>query len=114
LLSQVVDLERMRQDGTLDNPYRYFGIGAPATHQRMANPRSWFNFDPLTYLECAARGMFDGWTPEANPNVIALEQGNNVKGLFFGLEPAQEGEYALPRVSWDEVADFLIYGQIYE
>ncbi len=44
-----VDLRRMR-GGTLAEEWRYFGSESPTG-------KGWYNFDPLTYLECALAGM---------------------------------------------------------
>ncbi len=49
---QIRDLAEMRAAGALDDEHRYFGINAPRGAR-------WFNFDPSTYLECAAAGTFE-------------------------------------------------------
>ncbi len=47
---QIADLHRMAQAGLLDNQFRYFGIDSPTGHR-------WYNFDPSSYLECAAQSL---------------------------------------------------------
>ncbi|HWD41247.1 MAG TPA: hypothetical protein VG944_20550, partial [Fimbriimonas sp.] len=54
LIRQIVDLHEMFDRGDLQNPYRYLGCKAPSGN-------SWYNLDPLTFLECGAEGAFGGW-----------------------------------------------------
>ena len=54
IAEQVRDLSEMKEAGTLHNEYRCFGVDAPRGAR-------WYNFDPSTYLECAAAGTFGGW-----------------------------------------------------
>ena len=49
LLFQIADLHRM-QGNTLEGEWRYFGSESPSGN-------TWYNFDPMTYLECALAGM---------------------------------------------------------
>jgi len=51
---QLEDLRELRQAGSLEDKYRYFGIDAPSGAR-------WYNFDPNTYLECGMAGTFGGW-----------------------------------------------------
>ena len=51
---QIRDLHEMHHAGTLADEHRYFGVNAPSGAR-------WYNFDPLTYIECAAAGTFGGW-----------------------------------------------------
>lgn len=44
---QIADLHRMAESGTINDPYRYYGIDSPTGHR-------WYNFDPQTFLECAS------------------------------------------------------------
>ncbi len=47
---QIADLHRMDQAGLLEKEWRYLGIDSPTGHR-------WFNFDPSSYLECAAQTL---------------------------------------------------------
>ena len=47
IIEQIVDLREMDETGLLSNELRYFGIDSPRGNR-------WFNFDPTSYLECAA------------------------------------------------------------
>lgn len=47
ILYQIADLHRMTQVGTINHPYRYFGIDSPTGYR-------WYNFDPEVFLECAS------------------------------------------------------------
>ena len=49
LLFHIANLCRMR-GGTLEEEWRYVGSESPTGND-------WYNFDPLTYLECALVGM---------------------------------------------------------
>ncbi|MEM7431643.1 MAG: hypothetical protein AAF351_06850 [Pseudomonadota bacterium] len=51
ILFMVADLRRMR-DGALKDQCRYFGVQSPTNY-------SWYNFDPLTFLECGLAGLSD-------------------------------------------------------
>ena len=52
LLKQIVDLREMDEANLLTNELRYYGLDSPRGSR-------WYNFDPLTYLECATAGYFD-------------------------------------------------------
>lgn len=47
---QIADLHRMDQADLLNNPFRYYGIDSPTGYR-------WFNFDPVSYLECAVQSI---------------------------------------------------------
>lgn len=49
LLFQIADLRRM-EDKEMKSPFLYLGVVSPTGN-------SWYNFDPLTYLECATQGL---------------------------------------------------------
>lgn len=49
IIFQIADLHRM-DSGQLDDPYKYFGINSPTGNR-------WYNFDAITYWECATAGM---------------------------------------------------------
>jgi len=112
VLSQIADLADFAADfadaGPLDE-HAYFGVDAPRPPGcQRATPGRWYNFDPKTYLECAMAGTLGGWddddgirTPLPGPHLP-------LKG---GSEP---GEQTLAEVSWADLADLAICGQIYE
>jgi hypothetical protein len=77
---QIVDLHEMRESGTLANDQRYFGVDSPRGSR-------WYNFDPLTFLECAVAGT-------------------------FGEE--DDPVFEIAEVSWEKFAGFLSVGQSYE
>lgn len=100
LCTQIVDL--LAFDETPPGPYAALGVDAPA---RLDGGRAtvghWCNFDPATYLECAAAGSFGGWSAaDGRRIVLAGERGDEV-------EP-------LPPISWGDVGALLEYGQSYE
>ena len=101
IFSQIVDLREMRDAGMLANEHRYFGVDAP-------RGRRWFNFDPLTYLECAVEGAFGGW-----------RRGDRTGRDYVSAKNADLEDLDIPifdmtRVSWDQFADFLRAGQSFE
>ena len=77
LLFQIADLRRM-QGGALEDEWGDFGVDSPTGN-------SWYNFEPLSYLECALAGI----------------SANNVDG--HSLTPG-----------WRPFAWFLELGRIYE
>jgi hypothetical protein len=101
ILSQIVDLREMRYAGMLANEHRYFGVDAP-------RGRRWFNFDPLTYLECAVEGAFGGWRPGDRTGRDYVSTKN------LELEDLDIPIFEMARVSWDQFADFLRAGQSFE
>jgi hypothetical protein len=94
ILWQIVDLRDMDEAGMLRNEMRYFGINAPRGNR-------WYNFDPMTYLECAAAGTCGG-----------VRDGDGRKKVHPDVpdDPVIE----IPDVSWDGFTDFLWAGQHYE
>jgi hypothetical protein len=87
ILWQIVDLRDMDEAGMLRNEDRYFGIDAPRGNR-------WYNFDPMTYLECAAAGTYRGFTtPPDIPDDPVFE---------------------IEEVSWDDFTRFLRAGAFYE
>jgi hypothetical protein len=101
IFSQIVDLREMRDAGMLANEHRYFGVDAP-------RGRRWFNFDPLTYLECAVEGAFGGWRPgdRTGRDYVAAKN--------LELADLDIPIFEMTRVSWDQFADFLRAGQSFE
>ena len=57
LIQQIVELREMKENGTLEDEYRYFGVDSPRNSR-------WYNFDPSGYLECGMAGSFGGWEPD--------------------------------------------------
>ncbi len=134
---QIVDLREMHASGALEDKQRYFGIDSPRGAR-------WYNFDPTTYLECAAAGSFDGWTPpegqelddsdlsdvempdeEEPPEAAPTSSRRLVPGPVAVLGPdgkvvvvdpsqIESAHFELSRISWEDLRDFLVCGQIYE
>lgn len=97
IISQIVDLREMDESGQLKNDMRYFGIDSPRGYR-------WYNFDVLTYLECAVRGMYGGYEED---EVIILQQppeGESADSDIFEIE----------EFSWEEFKDLIWCGQNYE
>jgi hypothetical protein len=112
ILRQIVDLHEMEEAGTLGNDLRYFGVDAPRGLR-------WFNFDPLTFLECAAAGTFDGWRsgdPAGRDYVPGPVAVLDEAGRISSADPRDLGEPTvdLGPISWDTFAEFLGAGQWYE
>lgn len=109
---QIGDLDEMRQAGTLDNEYRYFGVDAPRGGR-------WYNFDPCTYLECAAAGTFGGWQEDDDtgrsyvPGPVAVL---DASGAITSMNPRDIDDpvVVLPKITWEMFVDFLNAGQWYE
>ena len=109
---QICDLDEMRQAGTLDNEYRYFGVDATRGGR-------WYNFDPCTYLECAAAGTFGGWAEGDDtgrsyaPGPVAVV---DASGAITSVDPRDidDPAFALPQITWEMFIDFLDAGQWYE
>jgi hypothetical protein len=111
ILLQIVDLREMSEAGMLADQFRYLGIDAPRGSW-------WYNFDPLTYLECAAAGSFGGWQEgddtgrrAVSGHIAAFDQDGHIVSVDpRKLDPVCE----IPHVGWDAFADFLNLGQSYE
>lgn len=111
ILLQIRDLREMREAGTLENEYRYFGVDAPRGAR-------WYNFDPASYLEGAAVGTFGGWE-EADGDRIVVPGPVAVlgdDGNIVSVDPSEIDNpvFPLPEVTWDAFTDFLQNGQWYE
>ncbi|MFC1642740.1 hypothetical protein ACFL5O_08660 [Myxococcota bacterium] len=112
ITDQIRDLDEMRQAGTLDNEYRYFGVDAPRGGR-------WYNFDPCTYLECAAAGTFGGWQESDDtgrsyvPGPVAVLEPS---GAITSVDPRDIDDpvVALPEITWEMFVEFLDAGQWYE
>lgn len=108
VLSQIADLADFADAGPLD-PQAYFGIDAarPPGSVRATSSR-WYNFDPQGYLECGMAGSLGGWD-EADGLRIPLP------GPVIAAAPEPKpGERPLNTLSWADLADLSICGQIYE
>ena len=109
---QLRDLDEMRSAGTLDNEYRYFGVDAPRGGR-------WYNFDPCTYLECAAAGTFGGWQEGDDtgrsyvPGPVAVL---DASGAITSVDSRDIDDpvVVLPQITWEMFVDFLDAGQWYE
>lgn len=112
IAEQVRDLRETKAAGTLENQYRYFGVAAP-------RGAYWFNFDPGTYLECAAAGTFGGWREGDDtgrtyvPGEVAVL---DASGQLTTADPRdlESPVVQLPEITWEMFVDFLNAGQFYE
>jgi hypothetical protein len=109
---QIKDLRQMKERGQLDDKMNYFGIKAPSGQQ-------WYNFDPCSFLECAAAGCFGGWEEGDQTGrlyvdgqvAVTTENGETITCDPRDLkDPIKE----IGNVSWDLFTDFLWFGQHYE
>ena len=108
ILSQIVDLEDFaaRPPGE----YAYFGVDAPRAPGigRRATPVRWYNFDPESYLECAMAGTLGGWHEQDGVRAP-------VPGAVESREVGPELTSAtIQGLTWADLADFAVCGQIYE
>jgi hypothetical protein len=109
---QIRDLGEMKEAETLDDEYRYFGVDAPRGGR-------WFNFDPCSYLECAAAGAFGGWREGDDtgrsfvPGLVAVL---DASGKLTSMNPRDIDDpvVELPEIRWESFVDFLNAGQWYE
>jgi hypothetical protein len=112
ILQQVVDLREMRDAGILDGKWIGLGVDAPRGGR-------WYNFDPRQYLECAAAGAIGGWEP-GDPTGRDFVTGPvailNPDGTIGSADPRgmETPVYRVVRVTWEQFADFLVCGQVYE
>jgi hypothetical protein len=102
----------MEEAGTLANDLRYFGVHAP-------RGLCWFNFDPLTFLECAVAGTFNGWRsgdPTGRDYVPGPVAVVDDAGRITSADPRSldEPTVEVGPISWDTFAAFLASGQWYE
>ncbi|MCP4131744.1 MAG: hypothetical protein GY754_12265 [bacterium] len=112
ILFQINDLREMKKAGVFENDQKYFGVDAPSGAR-------WYNFDPITYLECAAAGSIGGWTPEPDsgrmqvPGKVAVFNEEGEMELVEA-EELEEPVVEIDEISWDDFTDFLEMGQMYE
>lgn len=112
LIRQIVDLREMSENGTLDDKQRYFGVDSPR-HTR------WYNFDPVSFIECAMAGSLGGWEPGDDtgrsfvpgPVAVVLDDGSMGSARPESLPRPQ---FELPQISWELFQEFLWCGQNYE
>jgi hypothetical protein len=96
ILFQIADLRRMADAGQLEDKWRYFGIDSPSGER-------WYNFDPLTYLECGIRGVLGGYE-ESEVIVLVSRAGQS----------ANSPVYKVDELGWGGFAGILECGRIYE
>jgi hypothetical protein len=103
LRQQIVDLRQMYNNGTLP---KTDGTGVTSPQGG-----SWYNLDIKSFLECACRGNFDGWSPDDavifNPPETPIAQNDTIQQIAEETSP-------LPPITWEQFADFLYCGQIFE
>jgi hypothetical protein len=109
---QIEDLRQMERSGQLQDEDRYFGINAPG-----GGP--WFNFDPVTYIECGAAGSLGGWMEGDKtgrtyvPGKVAY---TNPDGAIETCDPRDldRPPVEIPAITWEMFLDFAWCGQNYE
>jgi hypothetical protein len=112
ILQQIVDLREMAEAEMLTNKYLHFGIDAPRGNR-------WYNFDPLTYLECATTGSLGGWEP-GDESAHELVRGEvaviDANGGFVSANPKDidRPAFTLSVVTWGQFQHFIECGQCYE
>jgi hypothetical protein len=112
IIHQIVDLREMDENGTLQDKQRYFGVDAPSGAR-------WYNFDPATFLECAATGTYGGWE-ESDDTGRVYVPGKvmvvNEQGQYESVDPREIEDpiIQLTRISWEEFREFLWMGRDYE
>ena len=109
---QIQDLREMEEKKQLRNQLRYFGNYAPSG-------RIWFNFDPLTYLECGAAGSIGGWEEgdETGRSYISGQVAyRDSEGKMTSCDPREIDEpiVEVPQITWQMFIDFIRCGQYYE
>ena len=97
ILFQIADLHRMANAGQLENEWRFYGIDSPSGHR-------WYNFDPLTYLECGVRGAVGGYQEEEVIVLSSLPDGESADSPIFEID----------ELGWDGFAAILECGRVYE
>jgi hypothetical protein len=112
IVQQIVDLREMREAGILEGEWIGLGVDAPRGGR-------WYNFDPRQYLECAAEGAIGGWEsgdPTGRGFVLGPVAVLNADGTIGSADPRElePRVFPVPRVTWEQFADFLICGQAYE
>ena len=112
IIQQIVNLHEMEEAGILQTPSRYFGIDSPRGAR-------WYNFDPCTFIECAAAGSYGGWV-EGDETDRDFVPGEVIVMTMDGKLESQDPKsiddpiYNIDAVSWEAFQEFLFYGQHYE
>jgi hypothetical protein len=108
VLSQIADLADLADAGPLDAD-AYFGTDIPRpTDVVRATGSRWYNFDPRGYLECGMAGSLGGWDETDGLRVT-------VPGPVISNAPEPKpGERLLNTLSWGDLANLAICGQVYE
>ena len=109
---QIEDLQQMARNGQLQDKYRELGIDAPSG-------RRWYNFDPLSYIECGAAGSLGGWMEGDKtgrtyvPGKVAY---TNPDGAIETCDPRDldRPPVEIPGITWEMFLDFAWCGQNYE
>jgi hypothetical protein len=108
VLSQVADLADFADQGPLDQ-WASLGIDAPRPPGTVrATSDRWYNFTPSAYLECGTAGSLGGW--DAGDGVRVPLPGP-VTPLRAEPDP---GPHAIGTLTWADLADLAICGQLYE
>ena len=97
ILFQIADLRRMADAGQLENEHRYYGIDSPSGAR-------WYNFDPLTYLECGVRGALGGYEENEVIVLASLPEGQS----------ADSPVHEIDDLGWDGFSAILECGRVYE
>lgn len=106
LCTQITDLLAFEE--APPGPFAPFGVDAPP---RLDGGRAtiarWCNFDPPTFLECAAAGAFGGWSEADGRRVRTADPADDAEWSGETVRP-------LEPITWGDFAAFLEYGQSYE
>lgn len=96
ILFQIVELRAMAEEGTLNDKLRYLGVNSPLGG-------TWYNFDPVTYLECGVRGTVGGYEASEVVVLIPDDDGDDDSPVFDLVD-----------FGWEAFTDLLWCGQYYE
>jgi hypothetical protein len=112
ILRQIRDLRDMAEADILTDDQRYFGVTSPRGGR-------WYNFDPLTFLECGVQGAFGGWQASDDKRRVPVSGKVMVldaNGSLAAVDPEDvpDPEHRIDRVTWDAFRQFLLAGQMYE
>jgi hypothetical protein len=112
VVNQIRELREMAENGLLEIEYRELGLTAPGGGH-------WYNFDPVSYIECGIAGAFGGWEEGDSTGRIY------VPGEVAFLDTEGKVEFGDPRelagppvevsqITWRQFSDFVWCGQNYE
>jgi hypothetical protein len=106
LLSQIADLEDFAANPPGEQAR--FGVNAPRPRGvgRRATPVRWLNFDPATYLECAAAGHLGGWDVADGARVPLPARD--------GTTMTRSHVRQIAVVGWADLVHMAVCGQTYE